>query len=137
MPPEIEREVRKKGCSIELDMEIAVGLRICSPSAQYLSRVVHAAVELGEETRLSLPDKMLLALALGEDAVILTDDYSVQNVAAHLGIEAIKGRQRGIERIIVWQKKCTGCQKRFVGKFPGKFCPDCGSDIKTVIGNTR
>ena len=132
MPPEVEYEVRAKGEETVLDLAICAGLRICSPAGPYIERVDRAAKKTGDYLRLSYADRVLLALALQEEGSIMSDDYSVQNMAQVLGISLIKGIQKGIERVIRWQNKCTGCGKLFEEGSKEKDCPICGSDLKVV-----
>jgi len=132
MPPEVEYEVRNKGAGDVLDLAIGAGLRICSPTELYMEQVDRAAKKTGDDLRLSYADRVLLALALEEEGGIISDDYSVQNLARVLGIPLIKGVQKGIERVIRWQNKCTGCGKLFEEGSKEKDCPICGSDLKVV-----
>ena len=132
MPPEVEYEIRTKGEGVALDLAISAGLRICSPSEDFMENVEGAARKTGDDLRLSYADRVLLALALQEEGCIISDDYSVQNLAQVLGIPLKKGIQKGIARVIRWQKKCRGCGKLFEEGSKEKDCPVCGSDLKVV-----
>lgn len=62
-------------------------LRIIKPREKYLKKVKKKAEEIGSLNHLSRTDKHVLALALEKNAEIVTDDYTLQNLAAHLEID--------------------------------------------------
>ena len=70
----------------------------------------------------------LVALDLG--LPILTDDYSIQNLAEHMGIEHIAVGERGITRKVHWTYRCKGCGKYFDDKV--EVCPICGSAVRSA-----
>jgi UPF0271 protein len=77
----------------------------------------------------------LLALALelkteGYTPQIVTDDYSIQNLAAYLGIVYRPVGMKGIKRVLKWKYKCIGCGRIFDEKI--KECPICGSSLRSV-----
>ena len=88
---------------------------------------------MAEHTRdseeLSKTDLEVLAKAFEhkDRCVLLTDDYAVQNVAVQLGIEVKPIAQKKIKDILIWQKQCIGCKKKFD---KGEICPICGSPLK-------
>ena len=70
----------------------------------------------------------LIARELG--GTVLTDDYSIQNVASRLGIPYEVILERGIREVVRWRYRCTGCGKFF--EKPTKECPVCGARVKTT-----
>ena len=130
--PEIEYEIRSHGGGAMLDLAIEAGLRICSPSEDSMKRIENAAMRTGDDLRLSFPDKTILALALQEHGAVFSDDYSVQNVAAMLGIEVMKGLQNGIGEVFRWRQRCRGCKRFVEEEIKGKECPVCGSELVVV-----
>jgi len=130
--PEIEYEIRSHGGGTMLDLAIEAGLRICSPGEDSITRIENAALETGDDLRLSFPDKTILALALQEHGAVFSDDYSVQNVAAMLGIEVVKGLQDGINEVFRWRQRCRGCKRFVEEETKGRECPVCGSEIVVV-----
>lgn len=66
---------------------ISEKLVIREPEKSSVKRVLEKAKEIGSEEKLSETDRHVLALALDLNGMILTDDFSVQNLAAHLGIK--------------------------------------------------
>lgn len=94
-------------------------------------------METGDIDRLSNADKEILALALdinredGKEAIILTDDYSIQNMAHVLNIKFENINQLGITKRFKWIYQCRGCGKKFKENI--KTCPICGARTKNII----
>ena len=61
-------------------------------------------------------------------APLISDDYSIQNVANVLGIECIPMEQRGIKKVYYWKYKCRGCGKVYDRHI--KECQICGKELK-------
>ena len=121
--------------SFELLKEI--GLLIYAPSKKAVNHVKKTAKKTGDETRLSIADIEILALAIDinnesdKEATILTDDYSIQNVASKLNIQFQAFSQNGITKKFKWVSRCQGCKRQF--REPIKICPICGSIIKSSV----
>jgi len=107
----------------------AAGLRVREPRRDDLIRVDEAARLTGDAGELSLTDREILALALELGAVLVTDDFAVQNVAHHLGIETRSILQRPA-RPRRWRYRCTGCGRYW--REPGD-CPVCGAPVKRKL----
>ncbi len=109
-------------------------LRVQAPKERFLGEVEALALELGEATALSDADKELLALALQLKPLgqveLVSDDYSVQNMAEALGIGYRGLTTRGIRRRFRWLLYCPGCHRVFEKPPPGDVCPYCGSEIR-------
>ena len=74
-----------------------------------------------------LSDIELLALSLELGAVIVSDDYSIQNLASRMGIAFEPFGKAPIREEFKWTYRCKGC-----GKFydePQPDCPVCGSEV--------
>jgi UPF0271 protein len=123
-------ELKSKLSEDKVESLTALGLKVKEPSESAIKKVENTASGMGETPRLSNTDIEVLALAIELDAVILTDDYSIQNVAKELGIEYLPFAQKGITEKIVWKYKCAGCGKYFQNFLP--ICPICGKKLKTV-----
>jgi len=110
------------------------GLSIIAPSKESIDIIQKTAEETGDFNRLSTADIEILALALdinkNEDAeaIILTDDYSIQNVASTLNIQYQSFSQKGIIKKFKWQYRCPGCKKQF--KETVTICPICGTETR-------
>lgn len=111
------------------------GLAIQDPSKESIAKIKAISENTGDIDRLSDADKQILALALDvskeNEAVILTDDYSIQNVACSLGIKCESISQRGITKNFKWAHKCSGCGKKFKENI--KVCPICGALTKNIV----
>ena len=126
--PGVVRELEREGMAQRLELLLATRIRISSPSKRSLSKVESEAQRTGDSTRLSDTDKEILALALELGYQLLTDDYSIQNLATVLGVPYRGFDQKGITKVLEWEAKCTGC-----GKVLGpesKECDVCGRPTK-------
>ena len=111
-------------------------LIIHSPTKDSIKKVDDVSLQTGDSSRLSYVDKEILALALdvkndGKKPVIITDDYSIQNIAYTLKIEYIGINQQEITRKFKWIYQCRGCGKKFKENI--STCPVCGDKTKCII----
>lgn len=127
--PEVVQELKRKGMSSELQSFIDVKVQIVSPSEGTVKRVMEASMKSGDSERLSDADVGLLALALDKKAILLTDDYSMQNLASALGVDYSGVMFPEITTKVSWRYRCKGCGKAF--EEYSKTCPVCGSEIRT------
>ena len=127
--PGVVDEVRrgKIARNLELALEMSITVRVPEPEA--LRVVAAAASKTGDDGRLSETDIQVLALALELKATIISDDYSVQNVAKVLEIPC-QGNLEGIRKVIHWTYRCRGCGRYYEEAQPD--CPICGSEVRTV-----
>ncbi len=113
------------------------GLVIHAPSKEAINQVKKTAQETGDDTKLSSADIEIVALAIDinkepdQEATILTDDYSIQNVASTLKIKFQGFSQNGITKKFKWVSRCPGCKKQF--NEITKFCPICGTITKSSV----
>jgi endoribonuclease Nob1 len=119
-------DLRAKGNFEKLHAE---GLHVVSPTEESQARVREAAERTRDLRVISDTDSDLLALALDCDAVLYTDDFAIQNVAAELGVAVHPIQQRAAKKII-WKYRCSGCGKYF--ETDGE-CPICGAEIKRKL----
>lgn len=125
-PPGVIRELENHGdprLSLWGDM-----VRVSDCSKGSLERVTEAARGSGDLGRLSPVDMTVLALALDVDGTILSDDYSIQNVARILGIPFRAVGTAGIRKVAKWNYQCIGCHKWYKERLPE--CPVCGSPMR-------
>ncbi|MDO5861408.1 MAG: nucleic acid-binding protein, partial [Thermoplasmata archaeon] len=93
-------------------------LRISECSKESLAKVEEAAKRTGDDGRLSPVDRTVLALALDVNGTILSDDYSIQNVARVMGLEFRPVGTSGIKKVAKWNYRCLGCGKWYKETMP-------------------
>ncbi len=103
-------------------------IRTSDCTAASVSKVQQIADKSGDSGRLSPTDISVLALALDLNGTILTDDYSIQNIARIMNIPYRAVGMKGIVKTEKWNYKCIGCGKWFKEK--QTECPICGSGMK-------
>lgn len=135
---EILSEIKQFELNMLVDAYIEAGmLNIGYPSTNSIRRVINTAVSLGEASALSKADISILALGIdlflqGENVIILTNDYSIQNVALELGIKCKSVGKRKISRKIIWLHYCQDCG--YSARVIVNSCPKCGSkNIKRTV----
>lgn len=122
-------ELRDQSSRFRFDAMQARGLAVLEPGKPALGRVRRAAEDSGDITVLSPTDTGLLALAIELGAVVVTDDFAVQNVAHLLGIgtEPLQQRRASPRQ---WLYRCTGCGR--ILPHSG-VCEFCGASIKRKL----
>ncbi len=128
--PGVLREVRRDGMTPALEAFLETQVRILSPTREALRIVGDASETSGDSHRLSPTDVELIALAMDLKASVVTDDYSIQNVARALGIPYETIMENGISDIWRWTYRCTGCGRTWPEWH--EECPTCGSALKTA-----
>lgn len=133
---DVLRELRRhKAMTPQLEAFLAVKVRIASPTPESVAAVRSQAGITGDAQRVSGTDAGLVALAVDFDAILVTDDYSMQNLAEALGVAFEPVVERGITRQVRWRYRCTGCGKRYEEwKDP---CPVCGAKLRTTPTSSR
>jgi UPF0271 protein len=117
------------------------GLYIFKPLKKSLDKIQNMSKKTGDISRLSETDIDILAIALelynkkDTEVVILSDDYSIQNLSNYLKIKYLNVSQSGITKRFKWSYKCQGCGKKFNNNI--KICPVCGSSIRNFIIKTK
>lgn len=110
-------------------------LKVKKPDDALLAKVKTAAATIGDLASLSRTDLQILALALQlktekRSPLIITDDYSIQNVAKHLGIEYAPLATFGIRVPIKWTRYCPACHQKYSADYKIKYCRVCGVELK-------
>jgi UPF0271 protein len=135
--PMVEEEIRANSMSwIRFRTAVESGkLKVKTPSEEFLDKVKASATTIGDSFFLSETDLQLLALALelrtsGYRPLIVTDDYSIQNVAKQIGIEFASLATFGIRRLLKWVRYCPACHKKYPANYRFKKCAVCGTELK-------
>lgn len=131
----ILREVERHGLDPRTEALVGTKVRVVEPSSLVIARVRDKALETGDIARLSEPDIQIIALALELDAQLVTDDYSIQNMAEALGVKYRGAGLRPIQEKREWYYRCTGCGRYW--EDPLKTCRVCGSPVKTTRRSPR
>ena len=135
--PKVEEEIRRNSM-VKMRLEIAIEsgkLKVKTPTQDYTNRSEVYANKIGDSFKLSETDKQLLALALelkdsGYAPQIVTDDYSIQNVATQMAIEFLSLSTLGIKRLLEWVRYCPACFKEYAANSKFKECIICGTELK-------
>lgn len=135
--PKVEEEI-KKNSMIRVRFETAIEngkVKIKTPSKEFINRIQATATKIGDSYKLSETDIQLLALALelksaGYAPQLVSDDYSIQNVAVQSGIEFLALATFGIKRVLEWLRYCPACHREYPANCPSKECQVCGTPLK-------
>lgn len=109
-------------------------LVVVEPTKKSLELSRRSALKTGDMLKLSQADLSLLALAhefkeVGYEVELVSDDYSVENVAKTVGIGVKPVMTRGISKVVTWIVYCRGCGKVFKGPIFGNVCDVCGTQL--------
>jgi UPF0271 protein len=110
-------------------------LQVRTPTDTSLAEVDKSSEAVGDIRFLSEVDKQVLALALelkrqGEDPLVVTDDYSIQNVSNQLGLEFAPLMTFGIRYRLNWIIYCPACHREYPADYKLKTCRICGTEVK-------
>lgn len=110
-------------------------LTVKSPKLSYLKSVKEASRKVGDVLYLSEADFDVLALALelkseGYNPLIVTDDYSIQNVANQINVDFTSLMTYGIRFRFNWILYCPACYKKHPSDYRFKVCKVCGTELK-------
>lgn len=131
VPSAVAAELRPGGRDRRhLDLLLAAGARVVEAAPADRARVRAAAQEGGEAGRLSDADVDVLAVALEVGGEVVTDDYTVLNLALRLKIPTRTIQTKGITEEYRFVPRCTGCGRFYEKMLPD--CPVCGSALKMV-----
>lgn len=134
----IEKEIKPGGKDYENYIYLKEKCLILkTPTNESLKKIKEISKKTGDIDRLSFFDIEILAIAIDEnkqknaDVIILTDDYSIQNVAIFIKLKFESLNQNGITKKFKWINRCRGCGKKFKDNIT--VCPICGSDTKKTV----
>jgi UPF0271 protein len=135
--PKVEEEIRTNSMSwVRFKTAVENGkLKIKAPPEEYWNKVKASANRVGDSFFLSETDMQVLELALelkaeGCTPQIVTDDYSIQNVATQLGIEFVSLATFGISRLLEWVRYCPACHREYPADYNSTECTVCGTALK-------
>ena len=113
-------------------------LKLETPTIHDLENVNTIAQKIGDALFLSEVDLQILALALHQKTLgctlsIVTDDFSIQNVAYRIGVSYTPLSTYGIRSYLNWILYCPACQRKFSSNYNQRTCMVCGAKIKRKI----
>lgn len=109
-------------------------LKIIEPDQENTNFVLEKAKNTGDLSELSKEDISILALCVQLNGELVTDDYTVANVAKHLNLKVIPIMTKGISKILDSAYICPACNKVFE-KISN--CPICGSKLKKKSAQSK
>jgi UPF0271 protein len=135
--PKVEEEILRNSM-VKMRFETAVEsgkVKVKAPTQKFSDAAKAYASKVGDSFKLSEADMQLLALALelkaaGYTPQIVTDDYSIQNVATQMGIGFLALATFGIKRLLEWIRYCPACHKEYPPNCKTKECQICGTELK-------
>ncbi len=110
-------------------------LIIIEPKKPFTQEILEASRKVGDIRYLSKADLQVLALALelkasGVNPLIVTDDYSIQNVANKIDVEFTSIMTFGIKFRFKWIIFCPACYRKYPSDYKYKICEVCGTELK-------
>ena len=110
-------------------------LKVRRPKIRFISRVKEASKTIGDVRFLSEVDMQVLALALefkskGHTPLIVTDDYSIQNVANQIAVDFASLMTFGIRFRLHWLLYCPACYRKYPPDYKPRLCEVCGTRLK-------
>ena len=128
VPPGVLSEITEGGRWYrKLEMMKSAGLTEMHPPGNLMDRVKEQASRTGDDIRLSETDIEVIALAIYVEGTILTDDYSIQNLAKSLDVQYKGIAQDEINEEREWSYRCEKCRRWL--KDPMEECPRCGGNV--------
>lgn len=130
------QELEKLSPSRSLLVE-TVEIQWMTPTTTMLELARQAASTSGDLPRLSPVDIDVLALALGLQAVLVSDDYRLQNTLKRQGgtVQTVVNAESS--SVWSWELRCSGCRDsaevpphaNTATRGPVQDCPRCGSSM--------
>lgn len=110
-------------------------IEILKPKETFLQKIIAASKKVGDINNLSIVDMKVLALALelknkGLIPLIITDDYSIQNVANKIDVEFTSLNTFGIKFRFNWIMYCPACFRKYPPEHNSHVCNTCGTELK-------
>lgn len=128
--PEVTAEIRPGGASARrLEQMLAGGMEVRIPTNESIARVQERAQKVGNLARLSAADVAVLALALDVPGTLVSDDYTVLDLASRFALPVQTIRTTGVQRSLEWAARCKGCGRQFDAAAAGAPCRVCGSPV--------
>jgi UPF0271 protein len=110
-------------------------LRLKTPHIHFLEKIRELSKRVGDILFLTEVDQQLLALALElknahQNPLIITDDYSIQNVATRMDVDFASLASLGICFSLQWVIYCPACYREYAQDYKQRHCEVCGTELK-------
>ncbi|MDR2204118.1 MAG: hypothetical protein LBE76_07495 [Nitrososphaerota archaeon] len=135
--PKVCDEIKSESMAlVRFNAAVASGkVKIKIPKEKFSNVIRLSASKVGDAYLLSETDKQLLSLAVelkiqGKHPEIITDDYSIQNVAKQNGIDFYALTTFGIRRLLEWIRYCPACYREYPINSLFSVCQICGTALK-------
>ncbi len=135
--PQVRDEIREKSMAwVRFKTAKESGkLKVVPPKEIFIDKVKASATLVGDSFFLSEADLQVLALALelkaeGYSPLIVTDDYSIQNVADQMSIEFTSLATFGIRFRLQWIRYCPACHKKYPADYKSRKCEVCDTELR-------
>ncbi|MGQ0795189.1 MAG: NOB1 family endonuclease [Nitrosopumilaceae archaeon] len=125
------KHIKKDHQAIEMILETK-RLGILVPESKYINKVLSKSRETGDSQNLSASDISVVALCLQLRGVLISDDFSVLNLAKQLNLSVSPVMTDGIKRVAKWIYFCSGCERTF-SKI--STCPLCGNRLSRKLSD--
>ncbi|MCQ8891812.1 MAG: hypothetical protein NQU41_00335 [Candidatus Methanosuratincola sp.] len=141
--PGVEAELYAGRTRSVTEVSIASGrLRVRAPRPEYVAVVKTCASSTGDLTVLSETDLEVVALALelegeGENVLVVSDDYSLQNLCTLLSINFKPMVTKGISEEFWWFLYCPACGATYDQSKKLTACQVCGHSLKRKVYSKR
>jgi UPF0271 protein len=128
-------EIKDLKSKISLERAIEDGsITIMEPEPVDIDDVTAVIKKSGDVLRLSSVDIKLVALGFklkreSMDPMVVTDDYSMQNVLKIVELPYRGVLTEGINEVYGWIKICKGCKKKYPPEYDYDECEICGTRI--------
>jgi UPF0271 protein len=121
-PPAIFEEAKSLGPQIR-----SKEIEVRKPSKESMNKVQEMKNKTGDG--ISEADQQAIALALDMGAVLVSDDYGVQNVASFLGVNFLPLSKPGIKKRRIYKLRCQNCGNWL----KSQNCPICGQKGRKAV----
>jgi len=105
-------------------------LKIREPDKTSIDLAIKSSKSTGDYQQLSKQDISIIALCIDMKGEIISDDFSISNVAKNLGLKISPIMTNGIKDVGKWVHYCPGCRSNHKN---GKECPSCGTPLKRKL----
>uniref|UniRef100_A0A7C3IWK6 PIN domain-containing protein n=1 Tax=Candidatus Methanomethylicus mesodigestus TaxID=1867258 RepID=A0A7C3IWK6_9CREN len=137
--PRVEAELFSRKTKTITDLSVSSGrLKVRLPKKEYLDKAKLEASSTGDITVLSETDLEVVALAMelnaeGHEALVVSDDYSLQNLCNLLKINFKPMMTKGISQEFWWFLYCPACGATYEHSSKITVCSVCGHQLKRKV----